>query len=860
MPGPVNERPVSRIVMPLRSVTLKRTEVAPASTIPCASPPGGGNAIPTSSPIHRTRNSPSVRSAMTAHAGGIASEPPHDHPPTIARIAWRDSPAARTAMSPAAPICRHPNDSLPTPPASDATPYPTRSASEAATSDTYATWFDSASGRYPAADSHASARPATAVSVARSARPRTSPDARLSANTAAIGRNQAIRTRARARPEAEAADAVDVEGADAGAQGGGVGGGEGGQERQDEQRADDDAAGREPDAAQAGRRRQDPDRDQDEERRRDPRKEGDADGERHPEADDEPAALCGRLRVERGLEPVREGRQRGERHEDVDPPVGEGPHHDPRQGVAGRRHRGGQAVTRLARQRPVHGDAGHDRQTTQDHLLGELGAAEQQRAEPAQRGKSGAARAGTPEPGRAEPRHELAEQRRRAGRERGDDGAPNRAGAEHVAERDAAHGDREDRRDGGRVGASQRHGLPAQLGARHVALVVVVDPSLFGEDLAGRLEPLRQPERRGLHEAADRPVLHPPDGLRADAAPDRARKVRDVPPPRGEQVPRIVEAPRERQPEEAREAEQRVQRQQREEREQSVVLQHGRERRALAVVPPRPRGRVVGTLAARGSRHVAGASERRHQHPEPGEPRAPAVVEVLVVGGESLVGHAGPLQALARDEHRARGHVHDLEDAIELALVDLAVLQGRVRMPEAVGGTADLAQEPGLVPVNDLGADDADVLEALDADRRLDEPRDAVGVHRGVVVGDEEVVGGGGGRHRREGRLHGAGDTQVLIEGEDTARSERGLEELVRLVGGGVVDGQDTQSWIGLRGERVQALADPARGVVRHEHGEHRRRAESGVGRVGLSHEGCTGHPRGAETSTHLLKNDGRGA
>ena len=103
-------------------------------------------------------------------------------------------------MSPAAPICRHPNDSLPTPPASDATPYPTRRASEAATSETYATWFDSASGRYPAADSHASARPATAVSVARNARPRTSPDARLSANTAAIGRNHGDRTRARAGP------------------------------------------------------------------------------------------------------------------------------------------------------------------------------------------------------------------------------------------------------------------------------------------------------------------------------------------------------------------------------------------------------------------------------------------------------------------------------------------------------------------------------------------------------------------------------------------------------------------------------------------------------------------------------------
>ena len=71
---------------------------------------------------------------------------------------------------------------------------------------------------------------------------------------------------------------------------------------------------------------------------------------------------------------------------------------------------------------------------------------------------------------------------------------------------------------------------------------------------------------------------------------------------------------------------------------------------------------------------MARTSERGNQHTEPGEPRAPAEVEVLVVGGESLVWHAGPLQALARDEHRARRHVHNLEDAIELALIDLSVL------------------------------------------------------------------------------------------------------------------------------------------------------------------------------------------
>ena len=105
-----------------------------------------------------------------------------------------------------------------------------------------------------------------------------------------------------------------------------------------------------------------------------------------------------------------------------------------------------------------------------------------------------------------------------------------------------------------------------------------------------------------------------------------------------------------------------------------------------------------------------------------------------MVTGEALVERPRPLPRLARDEHDGRGHEQDLEHPVVLPLVELAVLERRVGVAEPVGRAPHLPEDPRLVPVDDLRADDADAFDALDALGRLEEAFDGIGRERRVVV------------------------------------------------------------------------------------------------------------------------------
>src|SRR5688572_7808583 len=94
---------------------------------------------------------------------------------------------------------------------------------------------------------------------------------------------------------------------------------------------------------------------------------------------------------------------------------------------------------------------------------------------------------------------------------------------------------------------------------------------------------------------------------------------------------------------------------------------------------------------------------------------------------EALVPHPDPLPRLSSDQHRGRRDAEDLEHPVELPLIDLARLQRGCGMAEAVGGSADIAQRTWIVLVDDLGADDSDVLDA-DPDRGLHQPADGIPV------------------------------------------------------------------------------------------------------------------------------------
>ena len=150
------------------------------------------------------------------------------------------------------------------------------------------------------------------------------------------------------------------------------------------------------------------------------------------------------------------------------------------------------------------------------------------------------------------------------------------------------------------------------------------------------------------------------------------------------------------------------------------------------------------------------------------------------------------------------GDEQDLEHPVVLPLVELAVLQGRVGVAEPVGRAPHLPEDPRLVPVDDLGADDAHALDALDALGGLDEPCDGIGRERGVVVHQQEVVGGLGGRELGRGGQAPAMPRFSRSGHHPLPRPSACRRSSQRPVGGAVVDRDDAQAGVGLRGERLR--------------------------------------------------------
>ena len=123
--------------------------------------------------------------------------------------------------------------------------------------------------------------------------------------------------------------------------------------------------------------------------------------------------------------------------------------------------------------------------------------------------------------------------------------------------------------------------------------------------------------------------------------------------------------------------------------------------------------------------------------PGAGDVRPPAQVEVLADEVDVGVEPAERGEQVGADEGGAAGDVEDVAHGVVLLLVELAALDRGGGRAELVGGHADVAQVPGVVPVDDLGADDAGV----GPHGLLDEEADGVGVEAHVVV-EEQVEGG----------------------------------------------------------------------------------------------------------------------
>ena len=204
---------------------------------------------------------------------------------------------------------------------------------------------------------------------------------------------------------------------------------------------------------------------------------------------------------------------------------------------------------------------------------------------------------------------------------------------------------------------------------------------------------------------------------------------------------------------------------------------------------------------------------RRHEHLPAGQARTPRDVDRIAV--QSVVVQTEPLPYLFGDEHRAAVDREDLEHAIELTLIDLPGLQRRHRVPEAIDRTPDIAQRARVLQVHDLRADDADPLRSLQRGR-LDEVGDGVGVEHRVSVQEQDVVGRRG--HRQGQRdVEGSAVPKRVFVADHPLRTEGSDEEVMGLVGRRIVDREDAEGGVGLRGERMEAFA---KGGVRRAHDE----------------------------------------
>src|SRR5436190_10595663 len=174
-------------------------------------------------------------------------------------------------------------------------------------------------------------------------------------------------------------------------------------------------------------------------------------------------------------------------------------------------------------------------------------------------------------------------------------------------------------------------------------------------------------------------------------------------------------------------------------------------------------------------------------------------------------------------------------------MIDFVSFEGRVRMTETVSGTSDFAQDMWIVPINDLGTDDADILNVVDSASRLNESFDGIRLENRIVVQDQDVVGFAGG-FAIESRRDGGAEAGTLRQAEDP-RIPQGLgKDVARPVARPAVDRDYSIARVGLGGQSRQAVAKPRFAVLDDEHDEDTRglgvaRGERTISLFGLGHQ-----------------------
>src|SRR5581483_3235923 len=137
----------------------------------------------------------------------------------------------------------------------------------------------------------------------------------------------------------------------------------------------------------------------------------------------------------------------------------------------------------------------------------------------------------------------------------------------------------------------------------------------------------------------------------------------------------------------------------------------------------------------------------------------------------------------------------------------LAVLHGGNRGPALVRSHADLEEVLGLVPVDQLGGDDAGV----GPERFFQQQAHGVGRRGHVVVAEEEV---GGAFHHLEDLVGGRAEARVAGDAADVGGGQHGRHPGGGILGAGRVDHEDGQARVVLRRQGGQAFLQPGPRVV----------------------------------------------
>lgn len=125
----------------------------------------------------------------------------------------------------------------------------------------------------------------------------------------------------------------------------------------------------------------------------------------------------------------------------------------------------------------------------------------------------------------------------------------------------------------------------------------------------------------------------------------------------------------------------------------------------------------------------------------PGGLGAPAQVDVVAHQGQPAVEPAELFEDIAPDQHAGGGHGQDGPHVVVLPLVLLAAVEAGPAAPRVGDGDADLEELPAVVPAEQLGADDGDLV--ADLALVLDDAQEfgeRVGLGRAVVVQEPQPL------------------------------------------------------------------------------------------------------------------------